>query len=384
MEPGASREMLEKGAPEPNRSMNAKRAAALGMVFALVSAVGIMWAVPSVDDFSLDNPYWNGMSSAAAGLGISDLASVGAPDPAGTVLLFAGPDLPFSTGRVGEIASFLESGGVVVLMDDFGEGNSLLEGLGVPVRVNGSLLLDPLFMEKSRHYPRASAPEGSPLPEGMEVTMDYASILEIVPGTEQHGVRVLLESSAFSFLDLDGDGDHAVGEPYGPFPVAAEVSYGKGRLVVVSDPSILINSVYRVSGGNAEFMRAVAGNRTVLVDYGNNLASPYASLRSGLISAAGAVGECPELRYFLAVAGAGLLFARDPRSAVNWALGRSGKEGGARDGEYERVAEAHPDWDRGLLRDTWEEVRHAGAGKGKSNAFPETPKEEGGQQRKPK
>lgn len=349
--------------------MNAKRAVAFGLVFALMSAGGIIWAVPSVDDFSLENPYWNGMSSAAAGLGISDLASAGSPDPAGTVLLLVGPDLPFSPERVSGIASFLESGGVVLLMDDFGEGNSLLEGLGAQVRVNGSLLLDPLFMEKSRQYPRVSPPEGSPLPAGMEVTMDYASVLEIAPGTGQYRVRALLESSAFSFLDLNGDGEHTAGEPYGPFPVAAEVSYGKGRLVVVSDSSILINSVYGIQAGNAGFVMAVAGNRSIAVDYGNNAASPYATLRSGLLSAVGAVGEYPELRYFLAVVGVGLLFAMDPRSAANWALGRGRKGGGGGvgggDGDgvveegLERVAEAHPDWDRGLLRDTWEEMRLA-------------------------
>ncbi len=344
--------------------MNARGAAALGAFLALTSAVGIMLAVPSVDDFSLDNPYWNGMSSAAAGLGISALPPGVEPDPAGDVLLIAGPDMPFSQGRVSEVASFLESGGVVVLMDDFGEGNSLLEGLGAPVRINGSPLLDPLFMEKSRHYPRVSAPGGSDADGGVEVTMDYASALEIVPGAGQHGVRVLLESSAFSYLDADGDGEHDAGEPQGPLPVAAEVPYGKGRLVVVSDSSILINSVCGISGGNAEFVRAIAGagKRAILIDYGNNEASPYGSLRSGLISVVGAVGEYPELRYLLAVLGAWAIFAADPlRLLSRRAAGGSRAFAGEGD-ELMRVAEAHPGWDLSLLRRTWEERARCGSG----------------------
>jgi hypothetical protein len=341
--------------------MNAKRAAAIGAALALISAVGIIWAVPSVDDFSLENPYWNGMSSAAGGLGISARDPGAEPDPAGTVLIIAGPDEPFSAGRVSEIASFLGSGGVVVLMDDFGEGNSLLEGLGVPVRINGSILLDPLFMEKARQYPVALAPEGSGAAGGARVTMDYASALEIMPGAAQKGARVLLESSAFSYLDVDGDGGHTAGEPLGPFPVAAEVPYGKGRFVVVSDSSILINSVYGISGGNAEFVRSIAGNREIVIDYGNNAASPYGSLRSGVLSAVGAVGEYPELRYLLAVAGAWAIFAADPiRLFHRRAAGGSGSFAGESE-EVRKVAEAHPGWDLSLIRRTWEERARCGS-----------------------
>ncbi|MEN3052311.1 MAG: DUF4350 domain-containing protein [Candidatus Methanosuratincola petrocarbonis] len=329
--------------------MKASRAIAIGAVLALVSAVGIILAVPSVDDFSLDNPYWNGMSAAGSDLGIS---VGGAPDPASTALLIVGPDTPFTAARVEAIRGYLASGGLVLLLDDFGEGNSLLEGLGAPVRVNGSLLLDPLFMERSRFYPRAS-PAGGYV---HSVIMDYASSVQL-QGAGTAGVRVLLESSAFSFLDLDGDGEYTAGEPYGPFPVAVEVAYDKGKLVVVSDSSMLINSVYGISKGNAEFVREVAGNRKILADYGNNAASPYASLRSAALSAAGAVAEYPELRYLMAVAGAWALFSVDFRLAVSRLRGFSGDEA---DGEYTRAAESHPGWDMRLLRETWAEMKAKG------------------------
>lgn len=341
--------------------MKASRAIAIGAVFAFMSAAGIILAVPSVDDFSLDNPYWNGMSAAASDLGISDGAAL---DPSSTALLIVGPDTPFTAARVESIKGYLASGGLVLLLDDFGEGNSLLEGLGAPVRINGSLLLDPLFMEKSRFYPRAS-PAGGYV---HSVIMDYASSVQL-QGSGTAGVRVLLESSAFSFLDLDGDGKYTAGEPYGPFPVAMEVAYGKGKLVVVSDSSILINSVYGLSKGNADFVRDLAGNRKILADYGNNAASPYASLRSTVLSAAGAVAEYPELRYLVAVAGAWALFSLDFKLAVSRLKGSRRDEA---DEEYTRAAESHPGWDLKLLRETWAEMRAKGVA--------EPPKHESGKQ----
>ena len=331
--------------------MRASRAAAIGALLALASAAGILATVPSVDDFSLENPYWNGMSLAASELGISSAGR--APDPASTALLIVGPDLPFSGARVESIREYLESGGVLLLLDDFGEVNSLLEGLGIPLRVNGSLLLDPLFMERSRHYPKASGSGAIDL--SAPVTMDYASAVEVL---DARGARVLLESSAFSFLDLDGDGEHTAGEPHGPFPVAVEAQQGKGRVIVVSDSSVLINSVFGMSKGNAELVRGVAGNRSILVDYGNNAESPYASLRSAAISAAGAVAAYPEIRYLVAIAGAWALFAGMGK-ALSGIRGASG--GGGSDTELARAAEAHPGWDLGLLRETWGEMRAKGS-----------------------
>ncbi|MBC7121082.1 MAG: DUF4350 domain-containing protein [Candidatus Methanosuratus sp.] len=344
--------------------MGTKRSVAAGALAALVLVVAIIFAVPSVDDFSLENPYWNGMSMAASELGIAKAGGSTTPDPEETLLLIVGPDLPFTPSRIAEIRSYLESGGVVVLMDDFGEGNSLLDGLGVGARINGSLLLDPLFMYRSQYYPRAFSAGDSGVGE---VTLDYASVVEV---EEWAGAKVLLESSAFSYLDLDSDGIHGASEPVGPFPVAAEISYGRGRLVIVSDSSLLINSVYSLGEFNSAFIREIAGARSLYADYGNNAQSTYASLRSGLISSVDALGEYPELRYLLAVAGVWVLFEVDPRprsrsssrsrASASRIRGRGGDlEGEDEDGEYWRVAEEHPDWDRGLLRETWEDLKGA-------------------------
>ncbi len=100
--------------------MGARNAVALGLVVAMISIGGIIWAVPSVDDFSLENPYWNGLSSAAAELSISK--AEGALDQETTALLIMGPETGFDPERVSAIRGYLESGGMVVFMDEFGGG----------------------------------------------------------------------------------------------------------------------------------------------------------------------------------------------------------------------------------------------------------------------
>jgi hypothetical protein len=59
--------------------------------------------------------------------------------------------------------------------------------------------------------------------------------------------RVIAQSSFFSYLDINQNGKHDENEPTGPFPVAVLVPYGPGELLVISDSSILINSMSRGS-----------------------------------------------------------------------------------------------------------------------------------------
>ncbi|MEN3062103.1 MAG: DUF4350 domain-containing protein [Candidatus Methanosuratincola petrocarbonis] len=341
--------------------MSTRRSVAAGTAAALALISAIVIAVPSVDDFSLENPLWNGMSEAASKLSISEAA--GAIDPASTALLIVGPDLPFSPEGASRIRSYLESGGIVVLMDDFGEGNSLLEGLGVGARINGSLLLDPLFMQSSRYCPVASpdtsssssAPSpgsGSPY---SQVTLDYASVVDL-----EGGGKVLLWSSPFSYLDLDSDGSNSAGEPTGPFPVAVELKVGSGRLVVVSDSSLLINSLL-ASGGNTEFIESITAGRDLYIDRSKSAPSVYSSVRSALLGAVRSV-EYPEVRYAVALVGALLAFKIIGTGASPLLrLGGSGPgERGSGAGELASVIESHPDWDREELARLWRELSSLG------------------------
>lgn len=324
--------------------MRARTAAACGIILALAVAVIFLALTPPVDDFDPLNPYWNGISGASSSLKIRQSSGfsgplVGAP-PAQTALLVIAPYAPFDGEYVEAARQYLLSGGMIVVMDDFGTANSLLEGLGATVRIDGRELLDPLYMFKSQHYPKAlSASSG-------EIALDRASA---VTGS---GFSPLAESSAFSYLDTDGNGRRDEGEPEGPFAVAAAAPYGAGKLVVVSDSSLIINSVAAL-GNNTAFLKSVVGSRAAYLDQSVRAPSAFSQAKSAVTAALSALSS-PEARYLLAIGAAAIAFA------INWdAIAKDKRGRDIYDEELSRVAEEHPSWDAEELAMIQEERRRA-------------------------
>ena len=140
-------------------------------------------------------------------------------------------------------------GGILILADDYGYGNKVLEGLGVSARFKGVPLLDPLFNYRTPAFPLATDLVPSPLTAGVSsVALNYATTLE------GEDLTVMARSSAFSYQDRDNDGTRTVDEPLGPFPVAGYTIVGKGRLILLADPSIFINTMFAVED-NRQFVR---------------------------------------------------------------------------------------------------------------------------------
>jgi hypothetical protein len=70
------------------------------------------------------------------------------------------------------------------------------------------------------------------------IMLNHATILTGVSESQ-----VIAWSSETSFLDTNEDESLNHDENKGPFPVAAEVRFGKGMMIVISDPSIIISSM---------------------------------------------------------------------------------------------------------------------------------------------
>ena len=328
--------------------MRARTAAACGIVAALAIATIFLAFTPPVDDFDPLNPYWNGISRASSELKIRRSAAISevlsgstsASTPASTALLIIGPDAQFDGEYIEAARQYLLSGGMIVVMDDFGTANSLFEGLGATVRIDGRRLLDPLYMFKTQQCPKAlSASSG-------EIALDYASA---VTGS---GFSTLAESSAFSYLDTNGNGRHDEGEPEGPFAVAATAPYGAGKLVAVSDSSLIINSVAPL-GNNTAFLRSAVGSRAVYLDQSHRSPSMYSQAKSAVAAALSAL-SAPEARYLLAIGAVALALA------INWdSIGKDKRGKDRYDEELSRVASEHPSWDAEDLALIQEERRKA-------------------------
>lgn len=287
--------------------------------------------MPPIDDLDPGNPFWNGLSRFYEILdarAIDDLRILGIADPGISTLVVVGPSRGFDGYEVEAVRRFVSSGGMLLVLDDFGYANTLLEGLNLRFRFNGSLLLDPLFMERCRIAPkiRDVRLEGFESTEG--VRLNYATVID------GDGFDILAYSSSFSFLDLDYDLSWSSGEPLGPFPVAVSVRMGSGLIVAVSDSSIFINSMLGYDGNSRLLYRLLSG-RMVYIDLSHRVPSIHANLKYSLKIILGFL-SIPESRYLVlailvyAIFKVRIRFVR-VRSRVEESLNR------------------HPSWDRSII-----------------------------------
>ena len=174
-----------------------------------------------------------------------------------TLLLI--PRLPLEEEELEALDEFTTSGGTVVLMDDFGYGNDVLAHLGIAPVFQGAPLLDPLYCYRNASMPRVEfSSQSAPEEPGVMVLNDATWL---VPAAVSD---VWAWSSYFSYGDVNGDGNRGAGEPDGPLPVGATIRVGAGRVVVVSDSSLLLNSMVELGSNIDALATFVAGD--VLVD----------------------------------------------------------------------------------------------------------------------
>ena len=216
-------------------------------IVGLCAVLVLVWAHPVGRDSSVLNRGWNGLSLASSELGASvlvtydDLGEV--PQPATLVLI---PRLPLDDSELAGLDAFIRSGGTLVVLDDFGFGNDVLARLSVNIRFHGGTLLDPLYCHRHASMPRVAFTRSDPEQQSGVMVLNRATWLEV-----GSGVDVWALSSYFSYGDVDSDGSRGGGDPDGPLPVGATAIRGGGRVVAVSDASLLLNSMV-VLGDNVD------------------------------------------------------------------------------------------------------------------------------------
>jgi len=168
-------------------------------------------------------------------------------DPQNSTILIIGPKTAFSSSEGTYIQNFLENGGVLLLADDFGSGNDLLNKINASSRFSGELMLDLSFEKKASFvaifdFYNRSHP----------LTSNFSHMLFNYPTSISAGdnTTVLAASTEMSWLDKNVDGKEDSEESKGPFPVLVIETYGKGEIVLLSGPSLLINSMKDQLGNN--------------------------------------------------------------------------------------------------------------------------------------
>ena len=249
-----------------------------------ISVIGI-WFYPSVQDFMASNNMWNGIRDFSREFGAEQIDSLNdVPDLPEQVVIVAIPYLRYTDRELARLERFVDDGGMLLLTDDFGYGNDVLAYLGVGARFSGKPLLDPLFCYKNQWMPRITDFAPGIKESGTDsVTLNHATTLANVAAPE-----AIAWSSSASFLDLNEDGEHGPDEPEGPFAIAAEFRLGRGAVVVISDPSVMINTMVG-RDNNYAFVRYLTrhgnGQKTVLIDRSHLAKAPLDVSKTRLIGA---------------------------------------------------------------------------------------------------
>jgi len=194
---------------------------------------------------------WNGVNDFSSEFSADQIDSLNElPDLPDKGILLAIPYLDYTDEELTRIKQFVDDGGTLLLMDDFGYANNVLEYLGVSARFTHYHLLDPLFCYKNQSMPQIT----DFAPEVKESNIDVIMLNHATTLTNIMESEVIAWSSTASFLDLNENGSWDTNEPKGPLAIAAEFRLGKGRLALVSDPSVVINTMIG-RGDNYNFIR---------------------------------------------------------------------------------------------------------------------------------
>ena len=210
-------------------------------VYAILMAFGIFLLVMPLTipvfytsaDFSVFNTKWNGASNFGRLLYeetkivpvITSYNSFGLGEKEG-VLLILGPDVSYSSLEIDEIKKFLENGGTLVLIDDFGTGNDILSGLNLTARFTSLIPID-VFYSKNYNFPELVRILDPQLSVGVDkLTLNVPSVI------------VGAEGSIYTSKVA------VIGNNQRQLPIMSELEYGNGRIILFSDPSVFINDMF--------------------------------------------------------------------------------------------------------------------------------------------
>lgn len=274
-------------------------ALSLTVVGALVIAAGMSSA-----SFGLYNPAWDGTSELRAeveAVGVAsaivqDTVAYDDVDPNNAIAVVLSPAASYGQADAAQLRAFVEAGGTLLVAEDFGpHADPLLAAVGASARFDGGLLRDEREHDRSPAMPVATDVTPHPLTGGAsQVTFNHGTAVET------NGATVLVNSSAYAYLDRNRDGRPGVDETVGVYPVATVERVGDGRVVVVGDPSVFINAMLD-RPDNRAFTRGLLGTHDrMLIDVS------HAARLPPLAAALLVVRDAPWLQVLL---GAGVALA---------------------------------------------------------------------------
>ncbi len=188
-------------------------------------------------DLSRFNPGWSGTAafySLAESMDAEILTS-GTNEPADRYIIIA----PKDASPSGIAEEVLKSGGTVIIADEEGDANQLLEALGSRMRiVPGNVSsIDMEFASTRTIIARVSA--NHTLLEGV-TTLAFNRPSSITGGTP------LVRTSVLSWVDTTGSGRPGAGASLGQYTLIAREEVDPGEIILIADASLFATTMQQV------------------------------------------------------------------------------------------------------------------------------------------
>lgn len=243
---------------------------------------------PSTADFYVMNPFWNGYEKLVSYTNAipiftrdnftSTIQRILSMNQQYNTVIVTISYTNYTLEEISLIYEYVKSGGSLIVLDDFSpSANYLLSRLGLNLYINNTgVLIDPLYYYKDPHLPKV---RGRIENKAYDIILNYASVIN----GNLSNAEILIESSPFSYLDLDNSGTWDPNEPFGPFIIGVRIGIGRGTLILISDPSIWLNSMINLAD-NLSFAKRLLNNKTIYIDQSHIPKPLQESLREHFIN----------------------------------------------------------------------------------------------------
>ena len=260
----------------------------IGVASSLFLIGAITWIYPSTDDLWIENPFWNGLSdfySQTNPTRVQNYDSFSVFNTTDSTLFIIGPYRDFTKNEADAISNYIKQGGTLILLDDYGTGNQLLEILDIDTRFTGDVLRDPVFRDKNSLMPLASI---HGVPKVDKIVLNIPTTLAFYQGIDFIGFSSSLSYTTQS-LEVEP-------REFFQSPIFVRIDYGNGNIFLLSDSSIFINSML-TRGDNLSLLKYLAMG-TIFIDEAHSMIT-HLTLIKNIIGVIFNKFEVYEVRYLI-------------------------------------------------------------------------------------
>jgi len=238
----------------------------------------VLTAGTSSASLGVYNPTWDGTSELRSAVDGGDTNAIIArntsayqqANPNETIALVLSASTPYNDDSANDVRTFVQLGGTLLVAADYSpHGNQLLRAIGADARITGTPLRD-----EQRAGPSPAFPRATPVANETYTTNVSSIVLNHGSTIDADGARALFRSSEYSYLDTNGNEELDSDEELSRHPVVTSESVGDGTVIVVSDPSIFLNTMLERSDNAAFARNLVTSHDTVVFDVTHTASLP--------------------------------------------------------------------------------------------------------------